>query len=113
MCKLRGKEADIIKAYKEGTRIAEIAEKHGVVDTTIQKLLHKMKVPVKRGDYKPRVSKYNMKKKKTSPGLLAQRLINTKINNNKEKGIQYIRCDNSIQDKRWIRNILNRPYMAV
>ena len=108
MCKLRGKEVKIIKMYKEGIKIAEIAKKYGVIDTTIQRLLHRMKVPVKRGDYKPRISKYNMKNRTFSPEFLANRKINTEMNNHR---IKHIKTVNDIRDQRLIRNILNKAFM--
>jgi len=109
MCRLKGKEDEIIKMYKEGARIAEIAKKYGVVDTTILRLLNKCKVPVKRREhYKHRVSKYNMKIKKFSPEFLANRKINTEMNNHR---IKHIKTVNDIRDQRLIRNILNKAFM--
>ena len=52
MCKLKGKEAEIIKMYQDESRIDEIANKYGVADTTIHRLLHKYKVLVCRKNIK-------------------------------------------------------------
>jgi len=110
--KIEKEKEEIIRMYQTGTRIAEIAEKYGVVDTTIHRRLHKWGIPIKRGNYRPRVSKYNMKKNKYSPELLKQRAINTAINDDPVKGIQYIKYKNTTEDQILITNIISRSIIG-
>ena len=121
MTKLRGHEQEIMEMYKQRIRVAVIAEKFNVHDTTITKLLHKLKAQVDRRDYKPqagprkrRVSNYhwNKNKQEPSPELLAQRAVNTKYNNDPNKGIKHIRTNISNSELKLIRNILNKAYLT-
>ena len=105
MSKLKGKEEQIIKMYKDKIRIAEIAKEFGVSETAIQRLLHKMKIPVKRGNYRPRRSKYNMKKRVFSPELIAKMKENTRINNEKTKFFSTVETKD---DKFLVQNILGK-----
>jgi len=109
MCKLRGKEKNIVKMYNSRSRIEEIANKFGVHTVTIQRLLHKQKVPVNRSNYKPRRSNYNMKKRVYSKELLMKQKENTRINN---KYINYIKFEHSTEDQRLIDNILSKPIIG-
>jgi len=109
MSKLRGKEDQIIKMYKGGSRVLEIATKYGVVDTTIHRLLHKQKVPVTRCNYRPRRSNYNMKKRVFSQELIAKMKENTRVN---DKYIKYVKFENTTGDQILVTNILSRPVIG-
>ena len=109
MAKLRGKEAEIVKMYKQNNRITEIANKCKVHTVTIQRLLHKQKIPVNRRNIKPRKSNYNMKKREYSPELITKMKENTRTN---DKYIKYIRFEHSTADQRLVDNILSRPVIG-
>ena len=109
MCKVRGKEAIIIKMYKQDHRITEIAKKCNVHTVTIQRLLHKQKIPVNRRNVYHRKSNYNMKKRVFSPEFLKRQKENTRVN---DKNIQYVKFENTTEEQKWIRNILSRPVIG-
>ena len=109
MCKVRGKEAIIIKMYKQDHRITEIAKKCNVHTVTIQRLLHKQKIPVNRRNVYHRKSNYNMKKRVFSPEFLMKQKENTRIN---DKYIKHTKFENSTEDQKLIINIMSRPIIG-
>ena len=103
----------IIKMYNEGWHIIDIADQYGVDCRTIQRRLRKWGYEVKRrSEYRRRKSQYNMKARRFSPELLAQRAINTKYNDDPEHGIKYVKFENTIGDQILITNILSRPIIG-
>jgi len=106
MAKLRGEEDQIINMYKGGSRVAEIADRCKVHTVTIQRLLHRQKIPVIRGKYKPRKSNI---KRVFSLELTAKMKENTRINN---EHIQYIKFEHSTADQKLVDNLLNRPIIG-
>jgi len=105
------KEKDIIiKMYQSGEKcIAEIAGEYGVAESNIHRKLRKWGIPVKRGNYKSRVSKYDMKERKFSPELMAKIKENTLINNAK---IKHVKFERSTEDQKLVDNILSRPIIG-
>ena len=64
------------------------------------------------GNHRVRISKYGMHEREFSPEFLAQRAINTQINNDPKKGIQYVRFVRTTADQYLISNIINHPIIG-
>ena len=102
--RLLANRSRIIKMYEGGTDITEITGKYNVKVNTLCKKLYLWGVKIRVGDWHKK-DKCNFNRK-FSPELLSQREINTRINNDKEKGIQYITSKRAIPDEYLISNIL-------
>jgi len=102
--RLLSNRSKIIEMYEGGTDITELASKYDVKVNTLCKKLYIWGVKIRIGDWHKK-NKCNFNRK-FSPELLSQREINTRINNDKEKGIQYITSKRAIPDEYLISNII-------
>jgi len=100
----------IIETYKSGVDILELADQCNVCVNTMCHKLHIWGVKIRDGDWHKK--KY-IPKQKFSPELLAQRAINTRINDDPKKGIQYVKFGKATRrDQYLIHNIINRPVIG-
>ena len=102
--RLLSNRSKIIEMYEGGTGITELASKYDVKVNTLCKKLYIWGIRIRRGDWHKK-NKCNFNRE-CSPELLSQRGINTRINNDKEKGIQYITSKRAIPDEYLISNII-------
>ena len=102
--RLLANQSNIIKMYEGGTDITEITGKYDVKVNTLCKKLYLWGVKIRVGDWHKK-DKCNFNRT-FSPELLSQREINTRVNDDKDKGIQYIVSKRTIPDEYLISNIL-------
>jgi hypothetical protein len=60
-------------------------------------------------NHRTRITKYGMKERKFSPGLVARIKENTRINDTK---IKYVNFERSTEDQKLVDNILSRPIIG-
>ena len=64
------------------------------------------------GNRRVRISKYGMHEREFSPEFLAKRAINSRINNDPKKGIQYVKFVRTTADQYLISNITNHSIIG-
>lgn len=108
---------NIIEKYEQDMPINAIAELYGVSRSIIYLRLIKWGVTLRR--YKgarrrkeERLVTQKHYKRQFSKAFLAQRAINTKKNNDKKKGIKYIKSEHSTADQKLVDNLLSRPIIG-
>ena len=109
--RLRADKAKIIERYNSGVDIIDLANEYNAKINTLCHRLYMWGVKVRGKDWHKK-GVYKGEKPKYSTELLAQRAINTKINNNKDHGIKYIDFYNSTEDQKLVINILSRPIIG-
>ena len=108
--RIRADKDKIIKQYVNGVDILILANRYNVLSNTLCARMHKWGIKVRSGDYKASdILKEEKCKMEVSPELLAKRRINTLINNDRIKGIKYIKFTNTTEDQKLVDSIINRP----
>jgi len=105
-------QAKIIEMYKSGVDISEIASEYNVCVNTTCHRLYKWGVKIRDRDWREK-GENKQPKQKFSPEFLAQRAINSRINNDPKKGIQYVKFGKATRrDQYLIHNIINHPIIG-
>ncbi len=108
---------NIIEKYEQDMPINALAELYGVSRSIIYLRLVKWGVSIQkykgaRRRKEERLVTWEHYKRQFSKAFLAQRAINTKKNNDKEKGIKYIKFEHSTEDQKLVDNLLSRPIIG-
>ena len=106
--RIRADRAKIIKMYKADMFVIDIANKYGVVESTIHRHLRNWGIPTKKGAYNKRKVRKHWKLKK-SPELQARMAENSRINN---RHIRHVEFKHATEDQRLIDNILCHPIIG-
>jgi len=108
---------NIIEKYKQGMPINALSELYGVSKNMLYLRLVKWGVTLRRykgarqrKDDRPTARKHY--KRQVSEALLAQRAINTKINDDEEKGIKYVNFEHSTEDQKLVEHLLMLPIIG-
>jgi len=110
--RLRADKVKIIEMYNNGVDIIELADEYDAKINTLCHRLYMWGVKVKGSDWHKK-GVHKGAKPKFSPEFLAQRAINTQINNDPKKGIQYVKFGKATRrDQYLIHNIINRPVIG-
>jgi len=107
--KIKSDKDIIIAMYNENILVSVIADEYNVKASTMCMHLKKWGIKLKKGVYNrhtPQQIKYKMK---VSPELLAQRKINSQVN---DKKIKYIKFVNTTKDQRLIDSIIQHPIIG-
>ena len=107
--KIKSDKDIIIAMYNDNILTSAIADKYNVKVSTICMHLKKWGIKLKKGAYNrhtPQRIKYKME---ISPKLLAQRKINSQVN---DKKIKYIKFVNTTEDQRLIDSIIQHPIIG-
>ena len=103
-------KALIIKMYQDNMRVTAIAEKYGVVESTIYSHLKKWGIPLKRGVWIKQAKPKKHWKRKFSDELMTKFKENSRINNER---VQYVKFGKATRrDQYLIHNIINRPIIG-
>ena len=103
--RIRAEKAKIIEMYKADTFVIDIANKYGVVESSIHRYLRLWGIPVKRKKHEHRERKVKKVKRKFSPELQAIMKENSRINNKK---IKFFNTVETGKDKFLVQNILKK-----
>ena len=107
--RIQSDKAKIIEMYKSGIDILELADGCNVCVNTMCHRLHIWGVKIRDGDWHKK--KY-IPKQKFSPELMAKMKENSRINNDKKKGIQYVKFVRTTADQYLVSNIINHPIIG-
>ena len=109
--RIRADKEKIIEQYINGVDILILAKRYNVLSNTLCARMRKWGIKARRGDYKASdiLKEKKSGKAKVSPELLEKRRINTLINNDRIKGIKYIKFTNTTEDQKLVDSIINRP----
>ena len=109
--RIQSDKAKIIEMYNGGVAVAGIADEYNVkVDSLCRRLLS-WGIEIKSGDWHKK-EECKRFKQKFSPELLAKMKENSRINNDKKKGIQYVKFVRTTADQYLISNIINHPVIG-
>jgi len=100
----------IIKMYRDNMRVKAIADKYGVVRSTIYFHLKNWGIPLERGAWNHHVKQRKHWKLSKSRELLARMAENSRINDEK---IEYVKFKNTTEDQRLVVNIIDHPLLTV
>jgi len=110
--RIQADKAIIIEMYANDISISNIAVDYDVKVDTICRRLRKWGVKIKSNDWHKK-EKSKRIEQKFSPELLAKMKENSRINNDKKKGIQYVKFGKATRrDQYLIHNIINRPVIG-
>ncbi len=101
---IQADKASIIALYESDTRILDIAKRYGVAESTMYRQLKQWGIPIKRGVYGHRkriVKKFKLKK---NPELIAKMKVNSRVNREHIKQVDFVRTS---EDQRLVSNIIN------
>ena len=107
--RIRADRARIIEMYKADMFVIDIANKYGVVESTIHRYLRLWGIPVKRKIHEHKKKKANKFKLKKSPELQAIMAENSRINDGK---IKYVNFVGETEDQRLVSNIICHPIIG-
>jgi len=109
--RIQSDKARITEMYESGVAVAVIADEYEVkVDTLCRRLLS-WGIEIKSGDWHKKEECKRFKQKFSSE-LMAKMKENTRINNDKKKGIQYVKFVRTTADQYLISNIINHPIIG-
>ena len=108
--RIQSDKVKIIEMYESGVDITEIADKYNLKVNTLCQRLRRWGVKIRGGDWHKK-EKYQLIQK-FSPELLAKMKINTEINNDPKKGIQYVKFVRTTADQYLISNIINHSVIG-
>ena len=106
--RIQADRAMIIKMYADGVSIAKLADDYDVKVDTMCRRLRQWGEKIKSNDWHKR-DKRQRAKQQFSKELLVQRAVNTRINNDPKKGIQYVKFVRTTEDQRLVANIISHP----
>ena len=107
--RIRADRANIIEMYKADIFVIDIANKYGVVESTIHRYLRLWGIPVKRKKHQHREREVKKIKRRFSPELQAIMKENSRINN---EHIKHCEFEHSTEDQYLISNIINHPIIG-
>jgi len=109
--RIQSDKVKIIAMYNGGVAVAGIADEYNVkVDTMCRRLLS-WGIEIKSGDWHKKEECKRFKQKFSSE-LMAKMKENSRINNDKKKGIQYVKFVRTTADQYLVSNIINHPIIG-
>ena len=103
---IRADKDKIIRLYRDNMRVTAIADKYGVVESTIYMHLKNWGIPLRHGAWIKQAKPRKHWKVKKSAELLARMAENTAIN---DKKIKYVEFKETTEDQILVRNIIRHP----
>ena len=107
--RIRADRANIIEMYKADTFVIDIANKYGVVESTIHRYLRLWGIPIKRKKHEHREREVKKFKRRFSPELQVIMAKNSRVNNEQ---IEYVDFVGETEDQRLVENIICHPIIG-
>ena len=107
--RIRADRAKIIEMYQADTYVIDIANKYGVVESTIHRYLRLWGIPVKRKKHQHRVRKVKKFKRQFSQAFLVRRAEMERVCGGK---VEYVSFERSTEDQRLVANIIRHPIIG-